>query len=249
LGGLHKASWSSPQTIIGTGENHMPINILSSFKQKNWSNIFVIYLRYLIGGAFAFSAIPKVLGERFITSNCEQAPINTFPHLFETLYRSGIYWEFLGWSQIIAAFLLMTQLFATLGAMAFFPIILNVFVISITYELGFGLPIITSLMLLANIFLLVWDLNKLVILFRPERNKVFKTGIYYNEYFNNLFWEYLGVIIFTTTVVYVLIYDRNPTAWFIICLVEGLLGFIYMNRKYKHKMVGQTKSDPNSNVQ
>ncbi len=224
-------------------------NILYSFKQKKMTNIFVIYLRYLIGSAFVFSAIPKVLGERFITSNCEQAPINTFPHLFETLYRSGIYWEFLGWSQIIAALLLMTQLFATLGALAFFPIILNVFVISITYELGFGLPVITSLMLLANIFLLAWDFNKLDILFRPERNRVLKTEIYNNEYFNSMLWGYLGAIIFATTVIYVLIYDRNPTAWFIICVLEGLLGFIYMNRKYKYKNFGQTEVEPNTNVQ
>ncbi len=209
-------------------------NLIDRYKQKRWINIFVIYLRYLIGGAFVFSSIPKVLGERFMTSNCEDAPINTFPHLFETLYRLGLYWEFLGWGQIVAALLLMTQLFATLGAVIFIPIILNIFIISISYELGFGLPIITGLMLLSNIFLLVWDYNKLQVLVSPDNKTDLQIENHYNGYFNNKFWAYLGIIIFATTVVYVLIYDRNPTAWFFICLAEGLTGIIYMNRKYKN---------------
>jgi uncharacterized membrane protein YphA (DoxX/SURF4 family) len=212
-------------------------HIIALYKQKRWANIFVIYLRYLIGATFVFSSIPKILGERFLTDNCESAPINSFPHWFETLYRSGIYWNFLGWGQLLAALLLMTQLFATLGAVAFLPIVLNVFFISITYELGIGLPVIAGLLLLANIFLLVWDYNKLRVLLIPDSNKDLIIENQYNEFFNNMFWAYLGVIIFATTVVYVLIYDRNPIAWFFICVSEGLVGLIYMNRKYKKQTV------------
>ncbi|HKR06903.1 MAG TPA: hypothetical protein VJY62_19865 [Bacteroidia bacterium] len=214
-------------------------NIIASYKQKRWTSIFVIYLRYLIGGAFVFSSIPKILGERFLTSNCEDAPINTFPHLFETLYRSGLYWEFLGWGQLFAALLLMTQLFATIGALAFLPILLNIFVITLSYEFG-GTPIIVGLMLLANVFLLVWDYNKLLVLLTPDSYKDLKIENQYSEFFNNLFWAYLGLIIFATTVVYVLMYDRNPTAWFFICVAEGLVGLIYMNRKYKKQTVELT---------
>ena len=212
-------------------------NFIASYKQKKWANIFVIYLRYLIGAAFVFSSIPKVLGERFMTNNGEDTPINTFPHLFETLYRSGIYWEFLGWGQILAALLLMTQLFATLGAVTFLPIMLNIFFISITYELGVGLPIIAGLMLSANVFLLVWDYNKLLVLLTPDSHNDLKIENQYSEFFHNMFWAYLGVIIFVTTVVYVLMYGRNPTAWFFICVTEGLVGLIYMNRKYKRQTV------------
>src|SRR5689334_25483 len=105
----------------------MMIHLIDSLRQKRWAIVFVIYLRYLIGAAFVFSSVPKIYGERFMTQNGEAAPIDTFPHLFETLYRSGLYWEFLGWSQVIASLILMTQVYSTLGAVAFFPIILNVF--------------------------------------------------------------------------------------------------------------------------
>ena len=111
-------------------------NLIANFKQKNWTNIFAIYLRYLIGGAFVFSTIPKILGQRFTTANGETAPIDTWIHFFETLYRSGIYWQFLGWGQLVAGLLLMTQFYSTLGALVFLPIILNVFVITISYQMS-----------------------------------------------------------------------------------------------------------------
>jgi hypothetical protein len=56
-----------------------------------------------------------------------------------------------------------------------------------------------------------------------------------------MFWVYLGAIIFVTTVVYVLIYDRNPTAWFFICVTEGLVGLIYMNRKFNMQETNKPK--------
>ena len=57
------------------------------------------------------------------------SPIHSVGHMFETLYQSGLYWKFIGISQLIAAFLLMTQRFSKLGALSFFPIILNIFFI------------------------------------------------------------------------------------------------------------------------
>ena len=47
-------------------------NLIAPYKQNKWVNIFVIYMRYLIGGAFVFASIPKVLGERFMKNNCEK---------------------------------------------------------------------------------------------------------------------------------------------------------------------------------
>ncbi len=44
------------------------LNFIFKCREKKWINIFVIYLRYLIGGAFAFSAIPKISGLRFTTA-------------------------------------------------------------------------------------------------------------------------------------------------------------------------------------
>ncbi len=204
-------------------------SLIEKYHKKNWANIFVIYLRYLIGGAFVFSAMPKIFGQRFVTSNCEDAPIDTFMHFFETLYRSGLYWNFLGWSQLIASLLLMTQLFSALGALAFFPIILNVFVITVAYEFG-GTPIITGLMLLANIFLLMWDYKKLEPLFMFG-NKRIEMHSPTHPYYNNLMWAWLGLLLFFTTVVYVATFGRNPIGWFLVCVVVGFGGLIFIRRK------------------
>ena len=61
-------------------------------------------------------------------------PIDSAWHMFETLYRSGLWWKFLGLGQIIAGLLLMTQRFSKLGALMFLPIIANVFVITVSYD-------------------------------------------------------------------------------------------------------------------
>ena len=90
------------------------MNFVQYFKKKKAAIIFVIYLRYLIGGAMVFSSIVKIKGERFTTANGTTDPVNSALHFFETLYQSGVYWKFLGWSQLFTGLLLMTQLYAGL---------------------------------------------------------------------------------------------------------------------------------------
>jgi uncharacterized membrane protein YphA (DoxX/SURF4 family) len=207
-------------------------NFILNYKQKKWMQVFVIYLRYLIGGAFVFSSIPKVLGDRFTGRNCEDMPIDSWWHFFETLYRSGIYWEFLGWGQLLAGLILMTQLYSTLGALMFLVIILNIFVITISYQMS-GTIVITGLLLLGNLFLILWDYQRISILILPESKTEIKIASHFNEYFNNKFWAWLGLLIFATTVLYVIRYDRNPMLWFLICVIEGLVGLFYFNVKTK----------------
>ena len=97
-----------------------------------------------------------MLGNRFALLSVD-TPIGFF---FEALYRTGFYWKFLGLCRFAAAMLLLIPRTATVGALVYFPLILNIFVI--TVSLGFsGTPFITGLMLLANIYLLCWDYDKL----------------------------------------------------------------------------------------
>src|SRR6218665_2760926 len=85
-------------------------------------NLFVMLLRLLIGFAFIPSGYKKLINHRF-TSLGTDTQIGFF---FEGLYQSGFYWQFLGFVQIFAALLLMTQRFATVGNMVFFGIIYNI---------------------------------------------------------------------------------------------------------------------------
>lgn len=149
----------------------------------------MIITRLLIGFAFIPSGLKKVLGERFTNLGVE-TQIGFF---FEGLYQSGIYWNFLGLGQMVAAFLLMTQRLATLGAVMFFFIISNIWMITVSMKFT-GTWIITSLMLLATIMLLIWDSHKLKYLFLPDNFNTERATTTLPTY-NNL-WMIAGLFVF-----------------------------------------------------
>ncbi len=137
---------------------------MKTIKQKILPQLFIIYTRYLIGGAFVFASLVKVQGLRFTAESGADNPIASAWHFFETMYQSGLYWKFIGVSQLLAGFLLLTQKYSKLGALMNLPVIANIFVITLSYYFAFT-PVITGLMLAANLLLLVWEWNELKLLF------------------------------------------------------------------------------------
>lgn len=205
------------------------MTFINSIKQKLIPQLFIIYFRYLIGGAFVFTAIVKIKGKRFTTADGSDTPLNSPFHLLETLYQSGLYWKFLGVSQVLAGFLLMTQRYAKLGALMFLPIITNIFVITVSY--GFtGTPYITGLMLLGNILLVLWDWDELKILFNLTpviSNK--------NIWANDRVWEITGLVLFLFDALYrFFTVGYNIFLWFGICVLIGLTGLIIGLKKRKN---------------
>ena len=99
----------------------------------------------------------QIYGERFTTDVDLSEPIGFF---FEAMYRTGAYWQFLGWAQVIAGVLLLLRATSLLGALLFFPIILNIFVITLSMDFH-GTHVVTGGMLLANLYLLCWDWHRL----------------------------------------------------------------------------------------
>lgn len=122
-----------------------------------------IISRILLALAFIPTGMVKVLGQRFTQIDVS----NPVGYFFEAMYQSGFYWNFLGLGQVVAGLLLLIPATTTLGAVAFFPIILNITVV--TWSIGFkGTTYLTALMLLAAIFLLCWDWDRLrSIVFAP----------------------------------------------------------------------------------
>lgn len=118
--------------------------------------IFTVFTRILLALAFLPSGLTKVMGNRFTVLKIDD-PVGFF---FEALYRTGFYWRFLGICQLTIAALLLIPRTSFIGALAYFPLILNIFVITVAMHFT-GTPIITGLMLLANIYLLCWDYDKL----------------------------------------------------------------------------------------
>ena len=183
--------------------------------------LFIIYTRYLIGGAFVFACIIKIKGKRFTTYSQEDAPLGSTMHFFEVLYQTGLYWQFIGWAQLLAGFFLMTQRFAKLGAVLNLPIILNVFVITISMEFG-GTPVITGLMLAANLLLIAWhwgELRSLVNLPHLPTDP--------NQEENKPIWAITGLLLFGFTAGYRVLFDfYDPFLWFGVCFLIGLGAFL-----------------------
>lgn len=174
-------------------------------KQIAVFQLFTIFLRYLLGTAFVWASILKIRGVRFTPFSGENAPISSLPHLLESMYRSGFYWHFIGWGQLVAGFLLMSQIFSTLGAVVYFPIIFNIFVLTTYFESPVILAI-TSLMLLGNIYLLLWDWNRLkfVVLNNPGDYTDQNTQLSGKK-----FWTYLGILFFTAIVLFRIFTTRS----------------------------------------
>jgi uncharacterized membrane protein YphA (DoxX/SURF4 family) len=165
---------------------------ISRLKQIKILQIFTISIRYLLGTSFVWASILKIQGRRFTPQSAEHEPINSLNHLFESMYQSGFYWYFIGWGQLLAGFLLMSQRFSTLGAVVFFPIMLNIFIITLSFN-WVGVLTITLLMLLINIYLLLWDWNKLKFIALPNPQNYIDNNA---EFFKRKVWTYVGIFYF-----------------------------------------------------
>lgn len=130
--------------------------------------LFTAFTRILLAVGFIPPSLIKIMGKPF-TVLPDSHPVG---HYFNALYQTGFYYEFIGWGQLFAALLLIFPRTAHFGALAFFPIILNIAVL--TSSVGFaGTNYITALMLVACTYLVAWDYDRLkAVLFRRRGEKI-----------------------------------------------------------------------------
>lgn len=205
---------------------------MKSLKNKIGMQVFVIYTRYLIGGTFVFASLIKIKGQRFTTTSGAAEPIYSALHFFETLYQSGFYWKFIGMSQLVAGFLLMTQRYSKLGALINLPILVNILAITSSYYFA-NTPIIVSLMLLATIFLITWEWDELKIII----NLPYK-AMPPSQFERLKIWEIIGLILFLFTFIYRCFVDQyNLFFWMGTCLLVGVLGLMLGLRQLKNNTV------------
>lgn len=180
-------------------------------------SLFVIWIRYLIGFAFVPSGLTKVLGQRFTVLPVSN-PVGFF---FEAMYQTGFYWNFLGLIQLLSAFLLMTQRFATLGNLLFLGIITNVYLI--TQAMHFqGTVYVTFMMLVASVGLLLWDLPKWHTLFFRDN---FSTSIEMKGLptYHSI-WVTTGYVFFVESVLFGLMPRLFPDRY--LTMMWGVFGLI-----------------------
>ncbi|MBU8882064.1 DoxX family membrane protein [Kaistella sp. DKR-2] len=155
-------------------------------RENRFNQWFMVHLRYLLGVAFIPSGYTKLIGNRFTQISTDH-PIGYF---FEGLYQSGFYYQFIGFAQLLAGFLLMTQRLATFGNLIYFSLITNICIITISLSFK-GTWLITSLMLFASTVLLIWDYQKLKPIFSyPSASRISahtETSVY---------WQITGLVYF-----------------------------------------------------
>jgi hypothetical protein len=124
--------------------------------QNNWLWLFSLFCRFALALGFIPAAIVKLNDERFASGLHTNHPMGAY---LEALHHTGYYYTFIGVVQLAAAIFLLFPRTVTLGAFLYFPVILNITVL--TYAVRFDGSLFTApLMTLANLYILGWNYEK-----------------------------------------------------------------------------------------
>jgi uncharacterized membrane protein YphA (DoxX/SURF4 family) len=146
--------------------------IHANFRKNIWLQYFSIFCRIALAAGFIPSGLVKIFDERF-TSLSVNHPMG---HYLEALYYTGYYYTSIGILQVTAAILLLIPRTATLGVLIYFPIILNIAILSLATRFV-GSHITSPLMVLACLFLILWDYHKIKYILpfnEPPEHKVLR---------------------------------------------------------------------------
>lgn len=127
------------------------IHFIDSIKRKRFLLLLYWIIRIGMGFTFIISGIRKLPGIKFTTLPIDN-PVGFY---FAAMLSTGFYWNFIGYFQIILGVLAFLNRFIALIVLLMMPVTVNIFLISTSLKM-IGTPIITALMLLGNIFLLLW---------------------------------------------------------------------------------------------
>lgn len=125
-------------------------------KSDKWFRGFAVFCRIALAASFIPTGFVKIMGERFAAGLSSNNPLG---HYFDALYLTGYYYTFIGIVQIIIAILLLIPRTSLLGALMYFPMIVNICVL--TYATRFAGTRLNTMMLLASLFLLIWNYDRL----------------------------------------------------------------------------------------
>lgn len=119
--------------------------------------VFTVCVRVLLALAFVPSGLVKIMGEPFTTLPVSD-PVGYF---FAGFFSAHGYYRFIGVAQWVAVGLLLIPRTATLGALFYLPIIVNIFAITVAIGPAFwGTRVVVGAMLVANVYLLCWDWDR-----------------------------------------------------------------------------------------
>ncbi|HUH02397.1 MAG TPA: hypothetical protein VML75_10395 [Kofleriaceae bacterium] len=129
--------------------------LLQKLRPKRWVNLFIVNLRILLGFAFLPAGLKKVLDQPFT----DPENTGTFHEFLHAFHATGFFYQFVGAVQLAIAVLLMTQTFATLGALMAVPVFATISVFCWSTS-AFFTAAMATLMLFGSVTLVAWDYEK-----------------------------------------------------------------------------------------
>lgn len=188
------------------------MNMLTRLEQLNhetrgnkWLRYFAIFCRVALALGFIPSGIVKIMGERF-TALPSNHPLGKY---FDALHQTGYYYTFIGVIQLMTALLLLIPRTALLGAVIYFPVILNICILA--YSVRFEGTRITTLMVLASLYLLWWDYDRIkyILPFKRAGDHMVNKPTLSNK-FPVLFFGFVFVAIASVIMINHFMYDIRP---------------------------------------
>lgn len=177
-------------------------------KQNRWYWLFAIFCRVGLAYSFFVAGIVKITGERFASGLSIKHPMGAY---LEALHHTGYYYTFIGIAQVLAALLLIIPRTVTLGALLYFPIIVNIWLLSFAVRFE-GSFVTAPLMVLANLYILGWNYDRLqyILPFKRTGIGILEKPVKYDTKFPLLFFA----VVFATVCLAVLFarfgYDAMP---------------------------------------
>ena len=126
-------------------------------RRNFWHALFYLFCRCTLALGFIVAGYVKIIGERFASGLSIKHPMGAY---LEALHHTSFYYPFIGIIQIAAGILLLIPRTVVLGGLLYFPIILNIWVLS--WAVRFEGSLFTStLMVLANLYILLYNYERL----------------------------------------------------------------------------------------
>ncbi|WP_460687085.1 hypothetical protein [Niabella aquatica] len=125
-------------------------------RSDKWFQHFAVFCRIALAASFLPSGYIKIMGQRFAEGLSHNNPLG---HYFDALLATGYYYTFIGLTQILIALLLLIPRTALPGALMYFCMIVNIAVL--TYATRFHGTRIVTIMILACLYLLIWDYDRI----------------------------------------------------------------------------------------
>lgn len=139
--------------------------MIARLRAKRWATLCVVNLRILIGFAFLPAGLKKLLDQPFT----DPANTGAFHDFLDAFHATGWFYQFVGAMQLVTAVLLITQRFATIGALLAVPITATITAFCWSTHVYPTAAVIT-LMFLGSLGLALWDLPRWQLVFaRDER--------------------------------------------------------------------------------